>query len=290
MAAAAAAGYLGGMNNAPRLQAAALQHHPAAQAERPSPTRQLVHDLDNSPRQVAQRRQLEASFGRAAMGGGAPAGPAAQRAVYQLQTRLYYAPPNNRDGNSVIGATSHNRNLHNNTQRDLAAYHSGYVNSVHAATRGANICNHHVSYTAIARAVRDAFAVNTPNHTLSEAVGWVGTDYNPNHRGARNFHNGSFGFQFGALPDADINDVGAGMAEEYDEFEVETELDDVIFNLANDPQNLFYWPTKTGGDPDKPTNGSNSDMHGNNVTRQDLRTRLEDYRDHLANDIGLNVP
>ncbi|RIJ50871.1 DUF4157 domain-containing protein [Maribellus luteus] len=211
--------------------------------------------------------------------------------VYQLQTRIYYAPPNNRAGNSVINRANHKRNLHNSTQRDLAAYHSGYINYVQAANLGTGICNHHVSYAAIANAVLDEIYTNTPNQNLDEAVAWINNTYNTNLQGQRNYHNGVFGFTFGGFPAANIPNLGGFGGAQYDEFTVEQEIDDIIFNLANDPQNLFYWPASTGGDPDRPTGMNNNNPLPNyNVTRQVLRGRLNQYRNYLRNTLGLNIP
>lgn len=214
----------------------------------------------------------------------------AQNVVYQLQTRIYYAPPNNRPGNSGINAINHVRSLHNTTQRDLAAYHSGYADSAAAIANGAMICNHHVSYAAIAQAIRDDIFTNTMNQDLDGVIDWVNTTYNPNRLGNRPLHNGNFGFQFGGMPPAHIPNLGTLVAPEYDEFTVESEIDDIIWNLANDPDNLFYWPTTTGGDPDSPTGLSNSPLAGNTVTQISLTNNLDNYRQYLQNNLNLNVP
>lgn len=212
--------------------------------------------------------------------------------VYQLQTRIYYAPPNNKPGASVINSTSHRRTLHNTTQRHLAAYQSGYDDHNQANGSGANICNHHVSYAAIANAVLSEVHTNTANQQLGEAVHWVDNTYNANRQGARNGHNGAFGYTFGAFPAANIPNLGGFGPAAYDEFTAENEIDDMIFNLANDPQNLFYWPATTGGDPDRPTpgTGNNSPLIGNNVTAAGLTTTLNNYRHYLQNTLGLGVP
>lgn len=217
-------------------------------------------------------------------------GQSATKPIFQLQTRVYYAPPNNRAGATGINNIAHTRNLHNGTQRDLAAYHSGYVNSVNASQQGAFICNHFVSYAAIRDAVIDELSVNTATQDLDGAVGWLTNTYNANLAGGRPFHNGGFGFTFGAIPAAVIPNLGGGGAPQYDEQTVDNEIDDAIFNLANDPQNLFYWPNTTHADPDVPVGAGNQNMAGNNVNAANLLGRLTTYRNYLANTLNLNVP
>lgn len=182
-----------------------------------------------------------------------------QRRVIQKLTALAYAPAYQRPGTDQINAVRHARVPMRGWERDQAATNCGYLNAANAPGN----CNHHVPYAMIHEGVENQL-MNVGN--LSAAVTWA------------------TGVNIGGLPRSVIPNTGTPAAPTYDEGTLNTEIDDLIANLANDPQNLFYWPYHTGDG-----NGTIIDEpigHGSIVGVGNVRTNLRAYQTLLR---GQNV-
>ena len=196
--------------------------------------------------------------------------------IIQRQTQLEYATkiliaPTNK----IIGGT-HSREMHNETQKKLVAYLSGYNSPSDAIKDGCmKVCNHYVPYQHVREAVLAALKSKTD---VAAAAKWLngidipGETYNGTLWGQPK---NAWKFNVGELPPVVLYTVSKGC---YDQKEVNREVDDLIYNLANDPRNMFYAATSTGDFGgtaiDKPlTLGPNAEVSVTNLVK-----RLEAYR------------
>jgi hypothetical protein len=182
---------------------------------------------------------------------GSVRGPVRVGPTIQRLTQIIYTQTNNRPGTDTIFGISHKRNIHNDTNRNIVAYLCGWNSYAHANANGCQTCNHYVAYSKIRQAV--VARLEAAPATLNAAVAWLNglalapaavvtvasTLFPP----AQNPWNQPLG----AMPAINIvpHHIALGM-NYYDEEEVAQEVDDLIYNLANDPRNMFYWPTSTG--------------------------------------------
>jgi hypothetical protein len=215
---------------------------------------------------------------------------AATASTIQRLTSVTYTQTNYRPDTNTIHSISHTRNIHNNTNRNIVAYLCGWNSYAHAQGNGCNICNHYVAYEKVRRAVIARLEAHPG--TLASAVAWMNALVLPP---AANVTVNSTHFPpaqnpythpLGAMPAISIqpNHTALGI-NYYDEEEVDSEIDDLIYNLANDPRNLFYWPTSTG------QNGLGIDTPTGLLPHTSLgiiKTRLANYRVFMQG-LGLNV-
>ncbi|WP_206957146.1 eCIS core domain-containing protein [Trinickia acidisoli] len=203
--------------------------------------------------------------------------------VIQRKTAISFNPADDKAGSVKIAAVSHQRELHNSTQRTLAAYLSGYNQPPSGL-----ICNHHVPYSYIRSEIE---RILTSKTDLETAVQWMNGLALPQ---AKVFDWNNWGwnltsnntFTVGAMPKPNIKPTKTvGLTKYYAEATLNTEVNDLIWNLANDPRNLFYWPNSTGDgggtQVDTPTGtGPMGITH--------IKTRLNDYVVKLRG-LGINV-
>ncbi|WP_211826817.1 hypothetical protein [Kistimonas asteriae] len=140
----------------------------------------------------------------------------------QMLTALAYAPAYQRPGGDNINAMRHARVSMTNAERNTAAVNSGYVN----AGAAPGWCNHHVPYAMVRDGIEDML---TTSPDLATAVA--------------NANGVNVG---GGIPQANIPNTGTIANPTYDEGTLNTEIDDMVANLANDPRNLFFWPANLG--------------------------------------------
>jgi hypothetical protein len=203
--------------------------------------------------------------------------------VIQRKTAISFNPADDKAGSVKIAGISHQREVHNDTQRMLAAYLSGYDKPPPGL-----ICNHHVPYTYIRSEVE---RILTSKTDLETAVQWMNAlslpqakTYDWNNWGWSLASNNQF--TVGAMPKPSIKPTKTvGFTKYYAEADLNREVNDLIWNLANDPRNLFYWPNSTGDaggtQVDTPTGtGPMGITH--------IKTRLNDYITQLRG-LGLNV-
>jgi hypothetical protein len=194
----------------------------------------------------------------------------------QRQTHLTYAATPSQIGTSVINGYNHARVQLTGTETTLAAAYSGYASSNAAP----GYCKHYVSYDMVKTAV---FGVLS-GMTLTAAVAWLESRGMP---GATTFqeHNGPLFYAIAAQPQPAIPLAGGGGPAAYSAAVVNTEVDDFIKNLANDPRNLYYRTASSGDNWGQ----SLDDPLGHGVkTLLAERTRLENYRGLLTG-LGLAV-
>ncbi|RKH95150.1 DUF4157 domain-containing protein [Corallococcus sp. AB030] len=155
-----------------------------------------------------------------------------------------------RTANDVIVEVAHVRVMHNDTNRKLAAYLSGYNNSQDAVNDGCRVCNHYVPYSSIcSEIIRNIKA----QATVGKAVAWMeglksklpktetftNSDFNVT--------NDDWSFTVEGVPAVDFSSVGnVNGVSWYLETNLNKQIDDLIYNLANDPRNLFYWRNSSG--------------------------------------------
>jgi hypothetical protein len=209
--------------------------------------------------------------------------------VKQLFTYTKFLVHDRASGDVILDAI-HNRIKHNSTQSLLAARLSGYD----AITQAPRNCNHYVPYSKIASAIIEKIKIPPNTNTVDHAVSWMeGLDLQPEEefdiykvKGKK--RSPSYSVTAGEVPEVDIPaiNVGGGVTA-YNESILDSELDDLIANIANDPRNLFYWPTSTGD-----SNGTAIDTPTGSgaIKLSDLNSRLEDYHNYLQNTLNLNVP
>jgi hypothetical protein len=203
-------------------------------------------------------------------------------ATIQRLTALVYNPVHDRPETDIIAAIRHRRVAHNGTQTMLAAYLSGYAN------QPGNVggCKHYIPYAWIQTAVEDALA---NQGTLTNAVAWLNNLALPP---AHTYNAGTLGnnvtwpVTVGTVPGINIQPASTNLGVDYySEQVLDSEVDDLIFNLANDPRNLFYRPNSSGD-----AGGTQIDDpqgHGP-IAVGVLRARLNGYRVFLQG-LGLNV-
>ena len=200
--------------------------------------------------------------------------------VVQRLTNMNYNPVHARPNTDSIIGMLHARVAHTGTQRQLAAFMSGYD-----VGNAPGNCNHYVPYVSVANAVREAISLPAVAD-LSVAVPWLNGLALPG--GANVTINSNLYPQYtvgvGNVPPVNIPGVGPG-GNQYNETDINQQVDDLIFNLANDPRNLFYWPNSSGDAGGTAIDNPNG-AGGMNVNT--LRTRLQAYRQALLN-LGLNV-
>jgi hypothetical protein len=202
--------------------------------------------------------------------------------VIQRKTALTFNPAHDKAGSVKIASVAHQRELHNSTQRTLAAYLSGY------GTPPGGTCNHHVPYTLIRSEIERKL---TSAADLEAAVLWM---HALNLPGAENYDWNQWGWQLaansqfsvGAMPSPHITPTKTVLGTAYyAEAALNETVNDLIWNLANDPRNLFYWPNSTGDGGgttvDNPTGAGSMPI-------KHITGRLQSYRTKLQN-LGLNV-
>ena len=164
--------------------------------------------------------------------------------VIQRKTAISFNPANDKAGSVKIAGIEHQREVHNDTQRTLAAYLSGYRQPP------GGTCNHHVPYSHIRNEIERLLTSHT---NLESAVKWMnGLTLAP----AKTYDwkdwdltQTSDRFSVGAMPKPNIRPTrtdGMTNTKYYAEVDLNREVNDLIWNLANDPRNLFYWPNSTG--------------------------------------------
>jgi hypothetical protein len=203
-----------------------------------------------------------------------PALVGGRRETIQRMSLLSYAPVHNRPGTDVIAGLHHARVAMTGTETQLAAAYSGFATP--AAAPG--FCKHYVAYDMVKTAVYN----HLQGLTLSAAVNWLTTRVM---RGARTFTNGIWHYNLGAQPAPVIPNLGTVLAPLYSEATLNTEIDDFIKNLANDPQNLYYRANSSGDN-----GGTTLDTpqgHGSRTLFYELG-RLNGYRAYLLG-LGLAV-
>jgi hypothetical protein len=98
-------------------------------------------------------------------------------------------------------------------------------------------------------------------------------------------------YPLGAQPAPNIPNVGTALAPQYQEAVLNTEVDDFIKNLANDPRNLYYRATSTGDNGgtqlDVPTGGGQRTINAEVNGYVGEGGGLAGYRNYLLNTIGL---
>ncbi len=234
-----------------------------------------------APAEVRPSRRHRATPGSlAGMAFGAGGEPEAERIV-PMQTYVVYNPVNQRLGSDGIKGILHNRVSHNTTQRKLAAFFSGYEFS---DVKGW-ICNHHVPYAGIKNAVFNKIQ----SWDLAGAVAWMTnlkllpkmkvTVYSTKYKSQSTF-------TLGAQPVPSIPNTGSILSPTYNEVKVNTEIDDLVYNLANDPRNLFYWPNSTGDDHGRAKDWPKG---SGGTTLKYQKKRLSDY-DKFLEGLGLVLP
>jgi hypothetical protein len=206
----------------------------------------------------------------------------ARKAPIQRLTLLSYNPVHNRPDTDVIAGFNHARFPMTPNEVTLAALYSGYAN-VGAAPGN---CKHYVAYNMIKNAVMNAITPPT-SANLAAAVNWLTT--RPMH-GAGGFAatpaaGGGF-YALGPQPVPAIppaTPAAPGIPATYSEALLNTEVDDFIKNLANDPRNLYFRANSTGDN-----GGTTLDTplgHGARTLHFEL-TRLNNYRNYL---LGLGL-
>lgn len=207
-------------------------------------------------------------------------------ATVQRLTAVTYFPHYNRPATDQIAAIRHQRVAHNGTQTTLAAYLSGY----NAVPQNVGGCKHYVPYNWVKDEVERLLV---QQGTVGNAVAWLNGLAFP---GAQQFQDvnlglaaGSWGGQVvnvGAIPAINIAPAAtiAGV-HHYSEAVLNREVDDLIFNLANDPRNLFYRPQSSG---DNGGTQIDDPQGAGAMPVNSLRARLQTYR-LLLRGLGLNV-
>ena len=204
--------------------------------------------------------------------------PVRELRVVQRLTKITYNSPSVRLKTDSIVAMNHSRVPHNDTHRSLAASLSGY-----GFIQAPGNCNHYVPYASVARAVE--VAISTPQQAdLDNAVAWLTSLVLP---GADTFmitplNHYHYGVRTGQIPAVNIQAAGQN---HYNEEDINNEVDDLIYNLANDPRNLFYWPSSTG---DGGGTQVDTPQGLGPINCIDVITRLQNYRQSLT-DLGFNV-
>ncbi|GAA0739791.1 DUF4157 domain-containing protein [Sphingomonas sp. ABOLD] len=205
--------------------------------------------------------------------------------VIQCQTQLDYATKVKIAPTDRIVGGWHSREIHNDTQKKLVAYLCGYNSPSAAINDGCeNVCNHYVPYQHVRDAVLSALK---KSKNVAAAAKWL----NGIHIPGQIYYGTLWGqpknawnFMVGELPRVVLY-MASGC---YDQNDINREVDDLIYNLANDPRNMFYAATSTGDFKgtaiDRPlTLGPNAQ-----VTVVNLVQRLEAYR-ALMNGQGVKV-
>jgi len=207
--------------------------------------------------------------------------PVRELRVVQRLTTMIYEQGDARTKTDAIIEMMHARVPHNETQRKLAAYLSGYDYEKDKLPRS---CNHYVPYASVAMAVREAILKSKAGN-LGAAVTWLSklalpadAEFTINLSKFR-----PYTVTVGKIPAVNIPAVGPTSS--YRETVINREVNDLIFNLANDPRNLFYWPQSSGDcggkSLDKP-----SGIGG--MAIKQVQARLDAYRNTLQN-LGLKV-
>jgi hypothetical protein len=208
--------------------------------------------------------------------------PVRELRVVQRLTTMIYEQGDARSKTDAIIEMMHARVPHNETQRKLAAYLSGYA---YEKDKLSSPCNHYVPYASVVMAVREAILKSKVGN-LGAAVPWLSKLALP--ADAKFTINSSkfprYTVTVGKIPAVNIPAVGP-TGSSYRETDINREVNDLIFNLANDPRNLFYWPQSTGDGGgkslDKPLGIGGMDL-------MQVQARLEAYRDTLKK-LGLKV-
>jgi len=157
------------------------------------------------------------------------------RSVAQLATNLRF--DNNVTGASQITATQHNRTGVNLTAQQWVLQ-NGAWNTVPAGT----VCNHSSDYDAMAQQILDAIH----DEDLSDAAGTLQVAYatlQANNMG------------MGAAMATHSNRINNVIATPGNVVNVDDMIDSFnyyIYKICDYPRNLFFWPQRTGANPDEP--------------------------------------
>lgn len=178
-----------------------------------------------------------------------------QRRVIQKLTALAYVPAHQRPGTDQIAAVRHARVPFRGWEKTVAAARSGYAGAFLPGN-----CNHHVPYAMIRDGIENRLC-HSPN--ITAAVAWAV---------------GACPLICNNIPLPNIPNIGTPAAPIYDEGVLNSEIDDMIANIANSPHNLFYWPLHL-------TNAAQIDepVGQGPIPVDHLRTKLRNYQQKLRN-------
>jgi len=172
--------------------------------------------------------------------------------IVQLQTYMEYRQHTNRRATDEITDLQHTRESHGTTNRIIAAYESGFADLTSAKKQGGG-CKHYVPYAMVRNAVKMRLTNHGTGQTVADVVRLVNTiplhradvaiwfQDNMGHYGRR-----PFAYDINAHPRQMVigNTTSSGL--EYQERDINKAVDDIIYNLANDPRNLYYWGSSSG--------------------------------------------
>lgn len=197
----------------------------------------------------------------------------------QRQTSMIFSRPIDRPGTDKITTLVHGRSPHTSNGKLLAAWLSGY----HPVPNG-KICNHHISYKLLSAAV--AKRIETLG-SLDLVATWINSLVLP---GAETYDSTILGFPMsgnrffsvGAMPKPAVTSTIAMGINYYSEFNLNKQIDDLIFNLANDPRNLFFWHQSTGDQGGQAVDYPQGDWNDTLASLAVVDLRLNNYRQGLA--------
>jgi hypothetical protein len=215
------------------------------------------------PGQAAQTKQLQKI-------------PSARRDVVQLATSFRFA--DTVTGNSRITAAQHDRAGVNQQAWEWVLTYCAWQQ-----VPGGTVCNHSRSYNEMAQTRLDAIH----NETLSFAAEFVTdihTELVGHHKGLDNSSHKYQGYK------RKMSDLVHDPCDTVDADETVDTFNYFIYKICDYPANLFYWPDRTGANPDEPQG-----LYGHNFagpywmmrdpTRTDMQ-RLQDERQRLADARG----
>lgn len=204
---------------------------------------------------------------------------------HQIQRKTFLLTNSTVKPNDKIQDVEHARVLHNETQKKLAAYICGYnFDEVKNS-----ICNHHYPYQGVVALVRQKIL---EMGTVGKALAWMKSlDLKKDEKLSSIADLGikptltkpEYRFSLGAMPPVDqkgelAKDLSAGGCSAVG---LSKEIDDLIFNLANDPRNLFYCEANMGDDSGRRLDWP--DRTGSDRTSKvTLTARLKSYSDWLG--------
>lgn len=227
--------------------------------------------------------------------------PAMQTMVQRATTALQYNPARILEDTVDVPISGlHDREALTGTEKKIAAYLSGFDGSVEAIAyilgHGNTVCKHYVPYKNIADSIIAHFVMEAGNNGLDAAVQWL----NGLHRPQKNLKVGwnnlktkgqqwttstkgawNIPIKVGAIPSQNLASGPLQNGHEtYLEGAVNIAIHDVIKNLANSPENLYYSVKSTGDNQ-----GNSVDVpqtHNKDVMKiKPLKNRLECYRNWL---------
>jgi Domain of unknown function (DUF4157) len=191
------------------------------------------------------------------------------RAVAQLATNLRF--DNNVTGNSEITATQHNR-----TGVHLTAQNWVLNNGAWSTVPGTEVCNHSRDYDGMAQQILNAIH----DEELADAAATLNTTYE-----SLQAKNMGVGVPTGTHKNR-IDNVIANPGNLVNVDNMIDTFNYYIYKICDYPRNLFFWPNRTGTDPDLPAGAANHDPANNWVANNPIisgGTRLNRERTRLTN-------